>query len=293
MDDRVIDSYVEDDLDSVEDAPVAERLPVSKRHGISRKAISAVVAELIGCFLFIFIGAGSIIANTWSQGAVGLIGIAAAHGLALGVLITIFGVTSGGHFNPAVTISLLVARRITFVLAIFYVLAQLAGAILGALMLRLVFPEHVWKAALLGTPGLSSGISVGAGIAIEALLAFFLMLTIYGTAIDSRAPKLGGLAIGLALLADILGGGVLTGGAVNPARSFGPALVSNIWTNQFIYWIGPIVGAVLATCLYEYLILPRSEEDADFLEPTDDYDDDDDDESVVPQEVKERNFAAE
>ncbi|MBO0795909.1 MAG: aquaporin, partial [Ktedonobacteraceae bacterium] len=103
----------------------------------------------------------------------------------------------------------------------------------------------------------------------------------------TRAPKLGGFCIGLTMTACILGGGVLTGGVMNPARAFGPALVSGIWTNQFVYWIGPIIGAVLAACVYEYLILPRSEEDRELsLEQNADAD-----ESVVPQQVKERNLA--
>ncbi|GCE30834.1 hypothetical protein KDA_63180 [Dictyobacter alpinus] len=288
MDDRVHDEYIDNELSPVEDAALTKSLPTTKRRiVVERKDMSAVVAECIGCFLFIFIGAGSILANTWTQGVVGLVGIAAAHGLALGILITIFGVTSGGHFNPAVTIAFLIARRIKPVLALCYIAAQLAGAILGAFLLRIVFPTNVWKSSLLGTPGLSTGISVGAGISVEALLTFFLMLTIYGTAVDIRVPKIGGMAIGLTVMVNILGGGVLTGGAMNPARAFGPALASGIWANQFVYWIGPIVGAVLAACFYEYLILPRSEEEADFLEPQDGYE-----ESVVPQQVKERNFIA-
>ncbi|WP_371865847.1 aquaporin [Dictyobacter kobayashii] len=118
------------------------------------------------------------------------------------------------------------------------------------------------------------------------MLTFFLLLAIYGTAVDSRTPRLGGFGIGLAVLVGILSGGVLTGAAMNPMLAFGPALVSGVWTNQFVYWVGPIVGAVLAACVYEYLILPPSEEAKDALEQ--DYGDE---ESVVPQQVKERNLA--
>ncbi|GCF11377.1 aquaporin [Dictyobacter arantiisoli] len=257
--------------------------------GLTRKDVSAIVAEFVGCFLFVFIGAGSIIANTWTQDSVGLMGIAAAHGLALGILITIFGATSGGHFNPAVTVALLVAHRIKALLALAYLLAQLLGATLGAFLLRVTFPVSIWKAAQLGTPGLSTGISPQAGVVVEALLTFFLLLAIYGTAIDTRAPKLGGFAIGLTVMVGILGAGVLTGGAMNPARAFGPALASGDWNNHIVYWIGPLVGAILAAFLYEYVILPRSQEII-----KEQYEDGqaalDDDESVVPHDVREENI---
>ncbi|GLV53739.1 aquaporin [Dictyobacter sp. S3.2.2.5] len=290
MDNHIMDDYVNDEPEEIDaHSAMGQRATGPSVHGrgVERKNVSAVVAELIGSFLFVFVGAGSVIANTWMQGAIGLPGIAVAHGLALAVLITIFGATSGGHFNPAVTIAFLVARRITSGLGFCYIVAHLVGAVLAALLLRVVFPAFVWKAAQLGTPALSNSVSIGASVAVEALLTFFLLLAIYGTAIDTRAPKFGGFCIGLTMTACILGGGVLTGGIMNPARSFGPALVSGIWTNQFVYWIGPIVGAVLAACVYEYLILPRSHNEEQLLEPGTDSE-----ESVVPQQVKECNFEA-
>ncbi|GCE09654.1 MIP/aquaporin family protein [Dictyobacter aurantiacus] len=290
MDNHIMNDYVNEEPEEVDiDAAMGQRVtdPSARGRNIERKGISAVVAELIGSFLFVFVGVGSVMANTWMQGAVGLPGIAVAHGLALAVLITIFGATSGGHFNPAVTIAFLVARRIKSGLGFCYIVAHLLGAVFAALLLRVVFPAFVWKAAQLGTPALSNSVSIGAGIAVEALLTFFLLLAIYGTAIDTRAPKFGGFSIGLTMTACILGGGVLTGGIMNPARAFGPALMSGIWTNQFVYWIGPIVGAVLAACVYESLILPRSQHEALPLEQSTDSE-----ESVVPQQVQERNFEA-
>jgi MIP family channel proteins len=250
------------DFNSVLDESTVQSVEVlvqkKSRRPLELRNISAMIAEFLGCFLFIFIGAGSIIANSWTQGAISPVGIAAAHGLALGILITVFGVTSGGHFNPAVTIALLVARRIPPILAICYVAAQLSGAALGASLLRIVFPTAIWQAARLGTPALSAGVTIGAGLVVEALLTFFLLIAMYGTSVDDRAPKLGGFAISLTVAASILGCGVLTGAAMNPARAFGPALISGIWTNHFVYWIGPLVGAVLAACIYEYMIIPRS-----------------------------------
>jgi MIP family channel proteins len=218
-----------------------------------------VVAELVGTFAFFFIGAGAIVTNTMTHGAVGLVGIALAHGLALSIMISVFGATSGGHFNPAVTIGFLVTRRIAPLLALLYIVAQLGGGILAGLLLRIIFPEAVWQAAQLGTPNLAPGVSFGTGVLLEAVLTFFLLLAVFGTAVDERAPKIGGFGIGLTVLFDILMGGPLTGASMNPARTFGPALAGGFWQNDLVYWIGPIIGGIIAALLYEHVILPRRE----------------------------------
>lgn len=218
-----------------------------------------VVAELVGTFAFFFIGAGAIVTNKMTNGSVGLLGIALAHGLALAIMISIFGATSGGHFNPAVTIGFLVTRRIAPVLGVLYIVAQLVGGVLAGLLLRAIFPETVWQAAQLGTPNLAPGVSFGTGVLVEAVLTFFLLLAVFGTAVDPRAPKIAGFGIGLTVLFDILMGGPLTGASMNPARTFGPALAGGFWQNDLVYWIGPIIGALVAALLYEYLIMPRSE----------------------------------
>jgi len=217
--------------------------------------IKPIVAELVGSFAFIFIGAGSIITNTLTHGSIGLLGIAFAHGLALSIMITVFGATSGGHLNPAVTIGFLVTRRIAPILGILYIVAQLVGGILAGLLLRVIFPPAAWLAAHLGTPNLASGTSFGTGVLIEAILTFFLVLAVFGTAVDERAPKIGGFGIGLTVLADILVSGPLTGASMNPSRTFGPALAGGFWQNDLVYWIGPFIGAIIAASLYEYVIL--------------------------------------
>ncbi|HEY4035795.1 MAG TPA: MIP/aquaporin family protein [Ktedonobacteraceae bacterium] len=220
--------------------------------------ITSVVAELVGSFAFIFIGAGSIITNTLTHGSIGLLGIALAHGLALSIMITIFGATSGGHLNPAVTIGFLVTRRIVPIVGIFYIIAQLVGGVLAGLLLRIIFPQPVWLAAHLGTPNLSPGVSFGTGVLLEAVLTFFLVLAVFGTAVDQRAPKIGGFGIGLTVLVDILLSGPLTGASMNPARTFGPALAGGFWQNDLVYWLGPFIGAIIAALFYEYVILrPR------------------------------------
>ena len=225
------------------------------RSKLSQQYVAPVLAEFVGTFLFVFIGAGSIITNSFLHGTVGLIGIALAHGLALSIVISITAATSGGHINPAVTIGFIVTRRIVRLVGILYIVAQLLGATLAGLLLQVIFPQEVWQAAQLGTPALAPNMSPGIGILIEAILTFFLLLAVFGTAVDERAPKIGGFGIGLTVMVDILVGGPLTGAAMNPARTFGPALAGGFWDNNLVYWIGPITGSILAALFYEYVIL--------------------------------------
>jgi MIP family channel proteins len=167
-------------------------------------------------------------------------------------MISVFAATSGGHINPAVTIAMLVTRRIAPLLGLLYIVAQPVGATLAGLLLRAIFPFAVWQAAELGTPMLGPGVSFGTGVLLEATLSFFLLLAVFGTAVDPRALKIGGFGIGLTVAVDILMGGALTGAAMNPARTFGPALAGGFWQNDLVYWIGPIIGALI----YQYVILP-------------------------------------
>src|SRR2546428_3264188 len=199
--------------------------------------VKPLIAELVGTFAFVFIGAGSIITNVLTRGELGLLGIALAHGLALAIMITVFAATSGGHINPAVTIGFLVTRRIAPLLGLLYIVAQLVGATLAGLLLRVVFPQAVWQAARLGTPNLAPGVSFGLGVFIEAVLTFFLLLAVFGTAVDPRAPKIGGFGIGLTVAAGILGGGALTGAAMHPAIALGPAPGGRLWQNGLVFWV--------------------------------------------------------
>jgi glycerol uptake facilitator-like aquaporin len=119
--------------------------------------------------------------------------------------------------------------------------------------------ESYWKAVNLGTTGLHASLNSFTGLGVESILTFFLVLVIFGTAIDARGHKLGGIAIGAVVCLDILVGGPLTGASMNPARTFGPALMSNTWSHHWIYWVGPLVGAVAAAWVYERLVAPRQE----------------------------------
>jgi aquaporin Z len=216
------------------------------------------LAEAIGTFGLIFFGAGSIIMNEFTGGGVGLVGIALAHGVALAVVITATAHISGGHINPAVTIGAWVGKAIDSRMAVVYIVAQLLGAVVAASLLAGLYPPAAVSAASLGTPMLADGVSTSTAIMIEAILTFFLVFTVFGTAIDSRAPNLGGWAIGLVLVFDILAGGPLTGASMNPARTFGPALVGGHWADHIVYWVGPILGGIVAAGVYSRLLMPRA-----------------------------------
>jgi len=222
------------------------------------------VAEALGPFALVFAGAGSIVLASGNAN-IGLLEIALAHGLAIALLISALGHISGGHFNPAVTAGFWVTRRISTTLAIGYVLAQLAGGILGAVALVLLFPEGLREASNLGTPALGPGIDFGKAVGIEIILTFFLVLVIFGTAVDRRSANLGGLAIGLTVTMDILAGGPLTGAAMNPARALGPALLTGSWDDHLVWWIGPVIGGVIAAMLYHYLFSEEAEQEATAL----------------------------
>lgn len=215
------------------------------------------LAEAIGTFGLIFFGAGSIIMDSYTGGGVGLVGIALAHGVVLAVVITATAVISGGHINPAVTIGVWIGRKIEGRMALIYIAAQLLGATVAAAFLAGLYPTGAVDAASLGTPMLADGISIGTGIVIEAILTFFLVFAVFGTAVDSRAPNLGGWAIGLVLVFAILAGGPLTGASLNPARTFGPALVGGYWAGHIVYWVGPILGGIVAAGIYSRLLMPK------------------------------------
>ena len=225
-----------------------------------RHAMRHFVAEFIGIFALVFVGGGAIMSA--QSGGLGLIGVAMAHGLILAIMVTAT-MRISGHFNPAVTLGFLATRRIDAVMAGVYIVAQLLGAMAAAYVLKAVMPEQLFEATRGGGQSVSSAISTGQAIVVEAIATFFLVFAVFGTAVDPQAPKVGGFAIGLTVAADILAIGSMTGASMNPARSFGPAVASGIFEGHLIYWIGPILGGVIAALLYDYLFLPRSAEPVD------------------------------
>ena len=209
------------------------------------------VAEFVGTFTLVFVGVSSII-------TVGdVTGVALAHGLAIAVMVSAVGHISGGHFNPAVTLAFLITRRMAPLLAAVYWVAQFAAAIAGALMVKVIFPGNVVDRAKLGAPAVASVVGGGGALAMEAVLTFFLVWVVFATAADARGTfkSIAGLAIGLTITMDILAGGRVTGAAMNPARAFGPEVVQRVWTDAWVWYAGPALGAVVAGLAYEYLYL--------------------------------------
>ena len=219
--------------------------------------VKALAAEAVGTFLFFFVGAGSVLAlnGNGSDPNASLLVVAAAHGLALAVVASALGAVSGAHVNPAVTFGLWIAGKIDLRTGLGYVVAQLVGGTAaGYALVALIGPIQPT------VPALGADVTAAQGVGIEGILTMVLLLAVFGTAVDARGPKIGGLAIGLAVFADILLGGTLTGAAMNPARWFGMALWDGPnWTNAWVWIVGPMVGAAVVALLYRYLWLPAQD----------------------------------
>lgn len=216
-------------------------------------------AEFIGTFALVFFGAGSICVDRYLQstGGIGLLAIALAHGLAIGIMVSALGHISGGHFNPAVSIGFWVTKRLGTLDALLYWLAQVLGAVVAAYILRSVVPEDTWRAVVLGTPELVRDFPRLSGMALEAITSFFLVLVVFATAVDERGTfrAIAGFGIGLTITLGILVIGPFTGAAMNPARALGPAIAAHHWTNWGVYWVGPLAGGFLAALFYDSLYL--------------------------------------
>jgi MIP family channel proteins len=220
---------------------------------------SKLVAEFIGTVFFVFLATGSVVSAAYLKIPSYLVipFVAATIGLALALAVSATMGISGGHLNPAVTVGLLVAKKISKIDASLYIIVQILGAIIGASLLFVLFPASVGNAVYWGATTLGSGVGILQAIAVEAILTFFLVLAVFGTAVDERAPKIGGFGIGLTVALDIMVGGAVSGASMNPARSIGPAIVSMHFAAWYVYFIGPILGAIIAALIYNELILKR------------------------------------
>jgi len=223
---------------------------------VNYRSFRAPVAEFVGTALFVLVGAGSAVTNV-----AGAMGVAVANGIGLALAVTIMMPISGGHINPAVSFALWLGKQIDALTLAKYVVAQLLGAIVAALLIKLLFPASVARMMSLGTPQVAGSMTFFGAVALEALFTFFLVSAVYGTAVSPQKERVAGFGIGLVVLVCVLGGGVLTGAALNPARAFGPALVAWDWHAQAVYWIGPLLGAAAAAGLWRYLLLPRGATD--------------------------------
>ncbi|KAH7443910.1 hypothetical protein KP509_02G055300 [Ceratopteris richardii] len=225
--------------------------------------LKCALAEFISTLIFVFAGEGSVVAYAkLTSGAAltpsGLVGVAICHGLALFVAVAISANISGGHVNPAVTFGLFVGGNITLFKGIVYWIAQLVGAAVACLLLKAVTDGMTTS-----PHALSSGEPVWGALVLEIVITFGLVYTVYATAVDPRSKGnvgiLAPLAIGLIVAANILFAGAFDGGSMNPARSFGPALVALDFTDHWVYWVGPLLGGLIAGAVYEVLILPSDE----------------------------------
>lgn len=226
-----------------------------------RSPWNALIAEIAGTFMFFFVGIGAAAtidrAGAGVDTAAGLVVVALAHGVVLAVMVSALAAVSGGHFNPAVTFGVWLAGQIPGRRAVSYILAQLIGGLAAAWALRAAFPPAV--SPNLGRPTVGEGVDPAVALAIEAVLTLVLLTAVFGTAIDPRGPKVGGLAIGLAVAADILMGGPLTGAAMNPARWFAPAAVTGVWDFSWVWIVGPLIGAGAAALVYRFFFLPEAD----------------------------------
>jgi aquaporin Z len=217
----------------------------------------ALLAELLGTFTLIYVGVGAIAANDVTGGALGLTGIALAHGLAIAVMASATAAISGGHLNPAVSFGMALAGRITPVTMIQYWAAQCLGAIGAAGCVKLTYAASTLANVHMGTPAPGASVGTAQVLVAEIITTFFLVFVIFGTAVDRRAPKVGALFIGLTVALDILAIGPISGAAMNPARHLGPALLGGGLTHTWLYWLGPLVGGGLAAVVYGKVLEDR------------------------------------
>jgi MIP family channel proteins len=220
--------------------------------------IQPLLAEFLGTFLFCFAGTAAILSATPAVGSgAGIVGIALAHGFALSVAVSAFGGISGAHFNPAISVAFFITGRLPLLSLGPYIAAQLLGATTASIICRMIFPAAAVIQSQLGLPMPAVWATPMTVILGELVMTFLLMTAFFGTAVDARgqAVKIGGFGIGLTVAFNILAGGALTGASMNPARSFGPALVMGNFSWHWLYWVAPIAGACVAAVLYEKVIL--------------------------------------
>ncbi|MEK7528890.1 MAG: aquaporin [Patescibacteria group bacterium] len=214
------------------------------------------IAEFFGVFAIVFIGAGAVLADG-TYGGIGIWGIAAAYGL---VVLAVTYATihiSGAHLNPAITVALWATGHVKTLVGLGYVLSQLFGAAAAGVLLKVIFatsPEILH----LGASGIGTGVTGGIAILMEAIMTFVLVYVYFCTVMHKKElgpAERGGLAMGAVTMAAVLIGFGLTGAAINPARAFGPAVVANFWTLHYIYWVGPLIGSLLAAfvCNFGYM----------------------------------------
>jgi len=211
------------------------------------KTFKPALTEMIASFIFVCCAAGVVCANAMTRGELSWVGIALANCFVFTALLALTTSASGGHINPAVTLGHWASRRIPTQTAVIYIVAQLAGAIVAGLVLRSIYPNNVWQPVALGAPIADGRVGLVSRIFVEALFTcVFVTTAIACTATHRTTISVGPLAVGCALGVCTLVAGPLTGAGFNPARAFGSAIGSGNWTNQWPYWVGPIIGGLVA-----------------------------------------------
>jgi glycerol uptake facilitator len=243
-------------------------VPTSVRAIVNADLGRRLLAEFVGTALLVIFGAGALVAALdMGQGQLDYAGlgvVAISFGLVVAAVVYMFGTTSGAHINPAVTFSLAVVRRFPWVEVGPYVVVQLAGAIVGALLINAIFGSHASDLNVSGGTVVGAGFTKAQAAVAEGLGTFLLLATIMALAVDRRAPAgFAGLVIGLAVACEIMVIGPISGGSVNPARTFGPYLATSIfggstpWSEFWIYWAGPLVGGAIAALIYDRIAQPE------------------------------------
>jgi len=228
----------------------------------------AYLAEAIATYGLVFFGPLSVILAIASFGeeltTQSVFFISIGHGAAIGLMVYTFGHVSGAHINPAVTIPMMITRKIGIADGIGYIISQLIGAVAAAATLKAILPELGAKVnfATQGGPSDLINNSIGSGFAVEAVLTFFLVTVIFMVAVHKKAtPGIQGLAIGGMIFLIHLVGVPLTGASVNPARTFGPALISGFWEFHWMYWAAPILGGIIAGLIMNYVFVKKAEQE--------------------------------
>lgn len=224
-----------------------------------RPLVPRVIAEMLGTFMLVFFAAGAVVINSFPTAQYGVFGMAVATAVAYAIAISATGPISGGHLNPAVTIGMLVIRKISPAEGFVYVVAQLSGGLVGAVAVKALVAPNVGRVVGYGTLGLHNTMTITTGIALEAILTFFLMSAVMATMVGKQPSKFAGFVVGLTLIPAIIVGGPLTGAALNPVRAFSPAIVAGSMQAQAVWWIGPILGAVLAAVLWNVVLLKKED----------------------------------
>jgi glycerol uptake facilitator protein len=215
------------------------------------------LAEFVGTFAVVFVAAGAVCADQYlraaGQSGTGLLGYAAAYGLVTVAMVSALGHVSGGHLNPAITIGSWVTKRLGTLSALFYCLAQLAGAAAAAYLLVAILPEPAWRPVSLGATDLAPDFTRMHGMLLEGVATFFVVVVYFASSLDADGAfrSLGGWTAGVAVAGMVLLTQPFTGASLNPARTFGPALAAHHWINHGVYWVGPLFGGLLGAVAFD------------------------------------------